>query len=115
MSLLHNRVHKESFFFYYVRLHYTHKKLVTFYFFDEVREFQPQLVTKSVFTCRIQDLKELGELSPHWDNLRKEVMTRYGGVISSYQETLAEMDKTSGTTPSVLCVLLVVRFDVCDR
>lgn len=52
----------------------------------------------------MQDLKELGELSPHWDNLRKEVMTRYGGVISSYQETLAEMDKTSGTTPSVLCV-----------
>ncbi|KAK9540532.1 hypothetical protein VZT92_002978 [Zoarces viviparus] len=42
---------------------------------------------------RVQDLRELGELSPHWDNLRKEVMTRYGGIINSYQETLAELDK----------------------
>uniref|UniRef100_A0A3Q4H7B2 phosphatidylinositol-3,4-bisphosphate 4-phosphatase n=1 Tax=Neolamprologus brichardi TaxID=32507 RepID=A0A3Q4H7B2_NEOBR len=45
---------------------------------------------------RVQDLKELGDLSPHWDNLRKEVMTRYAGIISSYQETLAEMDKING-------------------
>uniref|UniRef100_A0A3P8X014 phosphatidylinositol-3,4-bisphosphate 4-phosphatase n=1 Tax=Cynoglossus semilaevis TaxID=244447 RepID=A0A3P8X014_CYNSE len=52
---------------------------------------------------RMQDLKELGELSPHWDNLRKEVMTRYGGVISSYQETLAEMDKTSGRSFKPSC------------
>ncbi|TWW58761.1 Type II inositol 3,4-bisphosphate 4-phosphatase [Takifugu flavidus] len=45
---------------------------------------------------RVQDLRELGELSPHWDNLRKEVMTRYGGIISSYQETLTELDKITG-------------------
>uniref|UniRef100_A0AAQ5ZE88 phosphatidylinositol-3,4-bisphosphate 4-phosphatase n=1 Tax=Amphiprion ocellaris TaxID=80972 RepID=A0AAQ5ZE88_AMPOC len=45
---------------------------------------------------RVQDLRELGDLSPHWDNLRKEVMTRYGGIISSYQETLAELDKITG-------------------
>lgn len=49
-----------------------------------------------MFICRVQDLRELGELSPHWDNLRKEVMTRYGGIISSYQETLAELDKITG-------------------
>ncbi|XP_078138823.1 type II inositol 3,4-bisphosphate 4-phosphatase isoform X2 [Centroberyx gerrardi] len=51
---------------------------------------------------RVQELRELGELSPHWDNLRKEVMTRYGGIISSYQETLAELDKmtVSGPGPS---------------
>lgn len=53
---------------------------------------------RSVFICRVQDLRELGELSPHWDNLRKEVMTRYGGIISSYQETLAELDKITGTS-----------------
>uniref|UniRef100_A0A674PE94 Inositol polyphosphate-4-phosphatase type II B n=1 Tax=Takifugu rubripes TaxID=31033 RepID=A0A674PE94_TAKRU len=47
-------------------------------------------------TSRVQDLRELGELSPHWDNLRKEVMTRYGGIISSYQETLTELDKITG-------------------
>lgn len=51
-----------------------------------------------MFICRVQDLRELGELSPHWDNLRKEVMTRYGGIISSYQETLTELDKITGTT-----------------
>lgn len=52
----------------------------------------------SVFICRVQDLRDLGDLSPHWDNLRKEVMNRYGAIISSYQETLAELDKITGTT-----------------
>lgn len=61
-----------------------------------------------MFICRVQDLKELGDLSPHWDNLRKEVMTRYAGIISSYQETLAEMDKINGmiTAP-------ISEFDIC--
>ncbi|KAM6940289.1 type II inositol 3,4-bisphosphate 4-phosphatase isoform 3-T3 [Xenentodon cancila] len=52
---------------------------------------------------RVQDLRELGELSPHWDNLRKEVMTQYGGVISSYQETLAELDKITGCSFKPSC------------
>lgn len=60
-----------------------------------------------MFVCRVQDLKELGELSPHWDNLRKEVMTRYAGIIGSYHETIAEMDKINGkiTAPiSEFCI-----------
>ncbi|XP_018546413.1 type II inositol 3,4-bisphosphate 4-phosphatase isoform X4 [Lates calcarifer] len=52
---------------------------------------------------RVQDLRDLGELSPHWDNLRKEVMTRYGGIISSYQETLAELDKITGRSFKPSC------------
>nr|XP_040041567.1 type II inositol 3,4-bisphosphate 4-phosphatase isoform X1 [Gasterosteus aculeatus aculeatus] len=52
---------------------------------------------------RVQDLRELGELSPHWDNLRKEVMTRYGGIISSYQETFAELDKITGRSFKPSC------------
>ncbi|XP_030282544.1 type II inositol 3,4-bisphosphate 4-phosphatase isoform X3 [Sparus aurata] len=52
---------------------------------------------------RVQDLRELGELSPHWDNLRKEVMTRYGGIINSYQETLAELDKITGRSFKPSC------------
>uniref|UniRef100_A0A1A8I1N2 phosphatidylinositol-3,4-bisphosphate 4-phosphatase n=1 Tax=Nothobranchius kuhntae TaxID=321403 RepID=A0A1A8I1N2_NOTKU len=52
---------------------------------------------------RVHDLQELGELSPHWDNLRKEVMTQYGGVISSYQETLAEMDNITGCSFKPSC------------
>ncbi|KAF7653944.1 hypothetical protein LDENG_00076800 [Lucifuga dentata] len=52
---------------------------------------------------RVQELRELGELSPHWDNLRKEVMTRYGGIISSHQETLAELDKITGRSFKPSC------------
>uniref|UniRef100_A0A3B3UN53 Inositol polyphosphate-4-phosphatase type II B n=1 Tax=Poecilia latipinna TaxID=48699 RepID=A0A3B3UN53_9TELE len=52
---------------------------------------------------RVQDLEELGELSPHWDNLRKEVVTRYGGIIGSYQETLAELEKISGSFKPSCC------------
>ncbi|XP_061574058.1 type II inositol 3,4-bisphosphate 4-phosphatase isoform X3 [Cololabis saira] len=52
---------------------------------------------------RVQDLRELGELSPHWDNLRKEVMAQYGGIISSYQETLAELDKITGCSFKPSC------------
>lgn len=52
---------------------------------------------------RLQDLKELGELSPHWDNLRKEVMNRYGGIIGCYQENLAELDKTTGSFKPSCC------------
>uniref|UniRef100_A0A8C5E7J0 Inositol polyphosphate-4-phosphatase type II B n=1 Tax=Gouania willdenowi TaxID=441366 RepID=A0A8C5E7J0_GOUWI len=55
------------------------------------------------FLCRVQDLRDLGELSPHWDNLRKEVMIQYGGIISSYQETLAELDKISGPSFKPSC------------
>uniref|UniRef100_A0A8C2YZ91 Inositol polyphosphate-4-phosphatase type II B n=1 Tax=Cyclopterus lumpus TaxID=8103 RepID=A0A8C2YZ91_CYCLU len=52
---------------------------------------------------RVQDLRELGELSPHWDNLRKEVMTRYGGIVNSFQETLAELDKITGRSFKPSC------------
>uniref|UniRef100_A0A3P9JJM1 Inositol polyphosphate-4-phosphatase type II B n=1 Tax=Oryzias latipes TaxID=8090 RepID=A0A3P9JJM1_ORYLA len=52
---------------------------------------------------RVQDLTELGELSPHWDNLRKEVITRYGGIIGSYQATLAELDKITGCSFKPSC------------
>uniref|UniRef100_A0A665UKW5 phosphatidylinositol-3,4-bisphosphate 4-phosphatase n=1 Tax=Echeneis naucrates TaxID=173247 RepID=A0A665UKW5_ECHNA len=52
---------------------------------------------------RVQDLRQLGELSPHWDNLRKEVMTRYGGIITSYQEILAELEKITGRSFKPSC------------
>ncbi|XP_034043427.1 type II inositol 3,4-bisphosphate 4-phosphatase [Thalassophryne amazonica] len=52
---------------------------------------------------RVQDLKDLGDLSPHWDNLRKEVIMRYRANISSYQETLAELDKITGCSFKPSC------------
>ncbi|MGH0150206.1 UNVERIFIED_CONTAM: hypothetical protein FKN15_017632 [Acipenser sinensis] len=65
------------------------KQLMTLYIQEDMR--------------RIQELKELGDLSPHWDNLRKEVITHYGQIISSYQETLAELNKLTGSSfkPSI--------------
>ncbi|KAK3553594.1 hypothetical protein QTP70_005762 [Hemibagrus guttatus] len=41
----------------------------------------------------IQELNNLGELSPHWDNLRRDVITRYSHLIKTYQDTLAELEK----------------------
>uniref|UniRef100_A0A673JVH8 Type II inositol 3,4-bisphosphate 4-phosphatase-like n=1 Tax=Sinocyclocheilus rhinocerous TaxID=307959 RepID=A0A673JVH8_9TELE len=47
-------------------------------------------------TCRIQELKDLGELSPHWDNLRKDVISHYDQIIKEYQDTLVELEKLTG-------------------
>lgn len=55
-----------------------------------------------LYPTRIQELKDLGELSPHWDNLRREVITRYDQVIRSYQETLEELDKLTGQLTSMI-------------
>uniref|UniRef100_A0A8C4RK03 phosphatidylinositol-3,4-bisphosphate 4-phosphatase n=1 Tax=Erpetoichthys calabaricus TaxID=27687 RepID=A0A8C4RK03_ERPCA len=45
---------------------------------------------------RIQDLKEMGELSPHWENLRKDMLGQYGQVISCYHDILTELNKITG-------------------
>uniref|UniRef100_A0A3B3XI96 phosphatidylinositol-3,4-bisphosphate 4-phosphatase n=1 Tax=Poecilia mexicana TaxID=48701 RepID=A0A3B3XI96_9TELE len=62
-----------------------------------------QLLSLYIQEDRSSEVKELGELSPHWDNLRKEVVTRYGGIIGSYQETLAELEKISGSFKPSCC------------
>ncbi|XP_051765693.1 type II inositol 3,4-bisphosphate 4-phosphatase isoform X1 [Ctenopharyngodon idella] len=54
-------------------------------------------------TCRIQELKDLGELSPHWDNLRKDVISRYNQIIKEYQDTLAELEKLTGPSFKPSC------------
>ncbi|XP_067296938.1 type II inositol 3,4-bisphosphate 4-phosphatase isoform X2 [Pseudorasbora parva] len=54
-------------------------------------------------TCRIQELKDLGELSPHWDNLRKDVISRYDQIIKEYQDTLAELEKHTGPSFKPSC------------
>ncbi|XP_069374654.1 type II inositol 3,4-bisphosphate 4-phosphatase-like isoform X2 [Paralichthys olivaceus] len=49
-------------------------------------------------TLRIQEVKELGDLSPHWDGLRHDVIDHCHCLIGCYQETLAELDKLSAAT-----------------
>ncbi|XP_015200093.2 type II inositol 3,4-bisphosphate 4-phosphatase isoform X2 [Lepisosteus oculatus] len=65
------------------------KQLITLYIQEDMR--------------RIQELKDLGDLSPHWENLRKEVISHYGQMISSYQETLTEMSKLTGSSFKPSC------------
>ncbi|XP_054863920.1 type II inositol 3,4-bisphosphate 4-phosphatase-like isoform X2 [Amphiprion ocellaris] len=48
-------------------------------------------------TDRIQEVKELGDLSPHWDGLRHDVISHCHHLIGCYQETLAELDKLSAS------------------
>ncbi|KAG3276149.1 inositol polyphosphate-4-phosphatase type II B, transcript variant X5 [Ictidomys tridecemlineatus] len=48
--------------------------------------------------CRNQELKELGELSPHWDNLRKKVLTHCDQMVNMYQDILTELSKDAGSS-----------------
>ncbi|XP_008581473.1 PREDICTED: type II inositol 3,4-bisphosphate 4-phosphatase [Galeopterus variegatus] len=48
--------------------------------------------------CRNQELKELGELSPHWDNLRKNVLTHCDQMVNLYQDILTELSKETGSS-----------------
>ncbi|KAG8518382.1 Inositol polyphosphate 4-phosphatase type II [Galemys pyrenaicus] len=48
--------------------------------------------------CRNQELKELGELSPHWDNLRKNVLTHCDQMVNMYQDILTELNKETGSS-----------------
>ncbi|XP_069781394.1 inositol polyphosphate 4-phosphatase type II isoform X3 [Narcine bancroftii] len=52
---------------------------------------------------RLQDLKELGELSAHWDTLRQNVTIHYQQMIDSYQEVLTELNKFSGSSFKPSC------------
>ncbi|XP_075055425.1 inositol polyphosphate 4-phosphatase type II isoform X3 [Mixophyes fleayi] len=54
-------------------------------------------------TRRIEELKELGDLSPHWDNLRQSVITHYEEMVCIYQESLAELEKYTGSAFKSSC------------
>ncbi|XP_060922548.1 type II inositol 3,4-bisphosphate 4-phosphatase-like [Limanda limanda] len=49
-------------------------------------------------TLRVQEVKELEDLPPHWDGLRHDVINHCHCLIGCYQETLAELDKLSAST-----------------
>eukprot|EP00079_Xenopus_tropicalis_P020280 XP_012811048.1 PREDICTED: type II inositol 3,4-bisphosphate 4-phosphatase isoform X3 [Xenopus tropicalis] len=54
-------------------------------------------------TRRIEQLKELGDLSPHWDNLRQNVLAHYEEMVSVYQESLEELEKHTGSSFKSSC------------
>lgn len=59
---------------------------------------------------RNQELKELGELSPHWDNLRKNVLTHCDQMVNMYQDILTELSKETGVKVITLHIQPVLHF-----
>ncbi|XP_078791940.1 type II inositol 3,4-bisphosphate 4-phosphatase isoform X3 [Oryzias latipes] len=49
-------------------------------------------------TSRVLDLRELGQLLPHWDGLRCDVISLCNHLIGCYQETLTEIGKLSASS-----------------
>ncbi|XP_042326293.1 inositol polyphosphate 4-phosphatase type II isoform X3 [Sceloporus undulatus] len=52
---------------------------------------------------RNQELKELGELAPHWDNMRKSVIAHCDQMLTLYQNMLAELGKHTGSSFKSSC------------
>lgn len=81
----------ESFCSFYCREAQKHES-----FFHNVDAYGKNKKQPVIVFLRIQEVKELGDLSPHWNELRHDVINHCNHLIGCYQEMLAELDKLSG-------------------